>query len=229
MIWIWLIVPAMILAWWIMTFLINFFEKHNIKSYIDWVISTDEISKCKYIETVIESAKQHGFSEWSYFLNCRFKIISAFSFSPKRDIFIHTGEGTIVKVPIKQTWLISRLADGSVISTTNLADNSGLADIVKVKVVWEASFDKLFQEHLARLEGLHIISFDGAGGPDTMAMLEKCKADYLYDRGMIEWVDPARSKWKMTFKGALHSTIHTRRQQKEVVDDVKLAKQKQEV
>jgi len=224
MTWVLLIVVGLIVAWRLLFFLVAFFETHNIHSYVDEVHSADEISQLKYIEDVREAGRQAGFMDWSYFRHSKWKIVSAVSFSVDRKVFLLTGEGRMAGIPVKQTWLTSCLPDGRQVVTTNYI-GSGSADIVKEKVVWEASLDTLLQEHYVSVEGWQVIPFQEATGPEVTAFLATCRADYLYERGILKWLDPQHTRWKLSFKGALRACLRLRKQGAEVIRDVEQVRQ----
>lgn len=169
----------------------------------------DEPMASAYAEAMNAQAAEHGFcSQGTYRLSRsgRLKFQGTFWFSPERDaiaVVAHGGAG-----PLKQrcTLLISRVAVGRWLVTT---DDFGEPDVSRVTdsdVLLNADFGELVERHWRRFEG-------SAGEPETLReqsaeeayfKLETVQRDELVRRGAARLVG---GDWRYTFGGALRTSL----------------------
>src|SRR5437870_5486607 len=98
-------------------FVVALWEKHSVRAFNP--PSQDEQPQLgPYLSAVDNEAWNLGLVKRSVARHTRYDLVGVSWFSRERDILEHSGQGKIAKLPVKQTWVYSRLSDGQILVTT---------------------------------------------------------------------------------------------------------------
>jgi hypothetical protein len=140
--------------------LVCYFEKRLFSPYVELppdgnpaaAPPLDLISP--YVEHMSDGAMNAGFEFGSLVAHRKYpsvQITGAVWLSRDRLILLYTGSGTVMNMPSKQTWLITRLRDDTWLVTTDQNDEGDPTGRERIKRVLNAKSDKLLSVHRKRV------------------------------------------------------------------------------
>jgi hypothetical protein len=159
-----------------------------------------------YLTTRSARAAQLGYVHAGEFGDIKHPVRVSLWISADGTTIAQIGQGSTLKLPVKKTRLLSRLANGRVLETT---DAPGIADYTKMfsrKAVMDGDFDALHARHTAWLasaatEGL-VQPFEKEAFSALQA-IEVERAMRLEAFGYIRFVDRVKGTYRYTLKGAI--------------------------
>ena len=193
---------ALIVGYLIFQFGLSLWEKHPIRSYGP-TKSHEKEDWGPYLLKV--EAEANDLIGRSVHQHLRFDIISVCWFSPQRDIMILSGEGKIAKMPIKQTWLYSRLTNGQFLVTSDGFDEGDPSGLSQIKRIVNGKLSELLRKHRVRLEASTsvVLPFKEQTGADSLEAMNRERAERLLQLGRAQWVEDEQTQWRFTATGAL--------------------------
>jgi hypothetical protein len=201
---LWLIIPAGFFA---LFFCIAYFEKHPLKQLV--AVDMDRLTEpSPYFLAVNESARQLGFHFAGACKQDRgsrtYQAYLCFWLSPDRTILAQIEGGKTLGIAIRRTRLLSCLADGGLLETTDEFGTKDLSGLTAKEMVVNARFEELYARHTTRLA-------EGSAGPkafrteNALAVYETMqglKASRMEELGLARFDKRTRSSWHYTAKGA---------------------------
>lgn len=180
-------------------------EKHRTRAYgPPETRGADEPEIGPYLEAMMQAAEEEGLGPPTLHRHLLYDITAAFWFDAERQIMIQSGQGRIFKIPIKQTWLYSRLSDGKVLVTTDQFDEGDRSGLYGFNRVLNTDLVELLRVHRRELarSGAQPEPFREQTGADVKWALERERGDSLVRAGSAHWVDEVEGIWRYTFRGA---------------------------
>jgi hypothetical protein len=135
----------------------------------------------------------------------RIRILGSIWMSPPRDLLVLTGSGTVMKMPAYQTWLMTPLADGRVLVTTDNNDEGDLSGLYVTRRVLNAPFPELLATHRAQMQkhGAAVATFAEPTALDALMRVYDRRVERLVGRGLANHVYADRAQWRYTALGGL--------------------------
>lgn len=133
------------------------------------------------------------------------KILGAVWMSPRREIVMLTGSGTVASMASRQTWLYTPLADGRFLVTTDQNDEGDPAGLYLTRRRHNARFPDLLALHYRRVQERYaeVRSFAEAHPFEALTGVYDDRVERLIERGRAKWTDPGREYWRHTVSGAV--------------------------
>lgn len=127
------------------------------------------------------------------------------------DVLAIIGGGTLAFIPVHNTWLFTRLTDGRCLLTldTKLASESDPTGLTNAAVISRADLHDLLDYHRRRLaaEPVPILPYSKADPLRDHREFLTRRSQRLVELGHARFLDPARTTWRPTFRGALVSAV----------------------
>jgi hypothetical protein len=128
--------------------------------------------------------------------------------SPDREVMAIVGGGKVGALTLRSTCLISRLADGhALLSTDSLLVQSDLSGMVVAETLTDAGFDELLafqREWLAGSASSAVPLSDDILAGEHLEFRRQV-VDLLVDRGLARYRDDEHLRWSYSVKGVLIS------------------------
>lgn len=163
-----------------------------------------------YAARAAEGALSMGFVPVGSFRDGKgamYRIRYEFYLSPERAVLALVGGGAIAAIPLNGTWLFTLLADGRCLRTVDNqtcseADLSGLTDEALIAGV---EFEELVARHRGRLAAsfTRTVPYDERDPLEDHREYSVRRADRLYERGLIRFLDFERNWWRYGMRGAV--------------------------
>jgi hypothetical protein len=149
-----------------------------------------------------------GFRPAGYFMHGKggiYRIRYDFWRSEGGDVLALVGSGTLAGIPVLNTWLYSNTTDGRCLITLGKQDASeiDLGGLAVESLLVGADFERLLDWHRARIAGQPIAPFSEDSPLDDHLDYRRRRTDRLVERGDAFYIDPTRTTWRYTLKGAL--------------------------
>ena len=187
-------------------------EKNDVRTFVPAETNRpDETSP--YFLAMNQAAADMGCRFGGYFVQKRQKLGSRVCISlwvsPENHTLILIGGGKVARVSYDKTFLRSTIESGRTLETS---DSFGLvdpSDITSKEVLLNAGLPELYAKHQERLaarqEGAR--SFDETRTFEEFEAMETAKVERMREKGLVEYVDPAHSIWRFTWKGSMRNVL----------------------
>ena len=135
----------------------------------------------------------------------RIRIVAAVWWSPARNILALSGSGTVMNVRAYQTWLISPLADGRWLVTTDNNDEGDPPRLYVIKRLLNMPASRLLEEHLMRMGQLGgaVVRFEEKTAIEALMKMYQCRVETMIARGLATYYDAEQNAWHYTPRGAV--------------------------
>ncbi len=211
-VWIFGAIVSLIILFGLFHLTVSYLEKFHIS---DMVPATPDrpIIEAPYFTSMNESAARLGFQRAGLFVQNRdSKVYQAHMLawiSPDGCSLLRVSSGKTAGIEIKRTWLVSVIVQPEKIVETadqvTMADMSGITDR---KELLEAGLDQLVAVHnhrLSRIPGERR-PFPPEQALAACSAIQAMKVIHMQKRGLARFINPERTIWRHTFKGACMSS-----------------------
>jgi hypothetical protein len=127
--------------------------------------------------------------------------------SPDRRVFAVVGEGPILGIPVRATWLTSKLRDGRVLNTldNSIGRAADLSGMTTWTVITGVSFRELLARHLERIaaEVTPVEPYREADPLGEHIELLAQRSERMAKAGYARFLGESRAEWHYTARGAL--------------------------
>jgi hypothetical protein len=155
-----------------------------------------------------------GFESLGVFRDAKgrmYRVRYDFVLSPERDVLAVIGGGVIGVLRVRGTWLYTRLADGRCLLTIDRqsASEIDLAALTDEALVRWVGFGGLLDRHRRRVAAAPVAAVPYSK-EDPLGDLRAFRIQWvgrLETLGFVKFLEPTRTTWRYTVKGALAWTI----------------------
>lgn len=127
--------------------------------------------------------------------------------SMEGNILALVGGGTLAGIPVLNTWLFTRLSDGRCLITLGdqKASEIDLGALSVEALVAGGDFEELLDWHRRRIAASpeSVVPYSEIDPLGDHFDFRRRRTDRLEERGYAGYLDPERTVWRYTFKGAL--------------------------
>jgi hypothetical protein len=169
----------------------------------------DDLNLPPYVAVTNEMVAAAGF-EGPFICRHRkgggYRILAAMWMSPDRQILVVCAAGTMVRLPSRTTLLYSRVGAKLFITLDEwrIIDPSGATEVA---VVNRGDFPELFALHRQRIAGVAAAIRPYQDDPvESYRQDEEFRAVSLERAGFARFIDPERTVWRYTLRGAIAMT-----------------------
>jgi hypothetical protein len=204
----WLLPLAIIPAFGILVVGIAWWEKHPIRPF---AVPEEgkEPPETNYAKRMNDDAEDEGYVFLGLAGDNRGKLYRLrFDFWGSEDntVFIVVAGGKLARIPYKGLLILSALPGGRYLTTTDDIGTVDLSGLGILQIFPNASFRKLIDKHLARLEELvgdEALPFPSDNPLRSYIKVREQQAARLVERGLAVYTDDEESAWRYTFRGAI--------------------------
>ena len=134
-----------------------------------------------------------------------YRCCFAFWLSPDQQSLLCIGGGKLARIDYKRTLLLSRLANGRILQTTDAFGTEDLSGTREIEVLMNAHLPELQAFHQQRLMGVtaSFLPFRSTSLLQQYEELNQQRVAALVERGLAKFIDRESNSFRYTFKGAL--------------------------
>ena len=158
-----------------------------------------------YVAAMSAQAAAAGYAPAAYLRHIKHAIVVALHVSPDRRTLAAIAGGTLLRIPVKRTVLLSRLTNEKILKTTDEMGLSDLTGLYARQLVVNASFAELRDAHdrwLAEAGDL-VASYGDADPVAAYLAMDAEDAERQVAFGYSRYLDAGRTRFRHTLKGAL--------------------------
>jgi hypothetical protein len=205
-----LVIPLVIAGFAVLFISIALLEKQPIREFAPAPPGSASDGS-PYFNVMNEAAARLGFQEAGVYTQHRgnrvYKARVAMWVSPDQETLLRVGGGTTAGIPIRRTILTSFFEPGRILETSDdfsMVDLSGSTDR---EVVLNADLDELVARHQARLASCPgpRRPFSAKQALPACEAMQAMKAVRMESLGLGRFLNPERTVWRHTLKGAVLS------------------------
>ncbi len=202
--WVAAVIAMVIVGWMLVLFCIGIFEKHPVIQYVD-TVPADQWPSEGYLATHIEQAPALGFTAEQVYQHYKHNIRALLVINHDRTILMLSGEGDVMKIPAKQTWLYTRMTDGTIMLSADQADEGDQSGIIVKQIFMDCDLPTLVEhhQHWIAQSGKTPEPFVEMESADIYNAMNMERGEAMVARGRARWVDNRQEHWTMTARGAL--------------------------
>lgn len=189
---------------------VDFPDEENPYAVGRTIVDVSPIKLTEYAANVNKMANLMGFEPVGVFKDGDgrlYRIRYDFWRSKKGNVLALVGGGTLAGLPVRNTWLFTRLVDGRCLVTLSdqKASEIDLAGIAVEALIDGADFAKLLDWHRARLVASPVPAAPYSETDPLANHLEfrTRRIDRLAELGLAYYLEPGQTAWRYTLRGAL--------------------------
>ena len=185
--WLTWTIPAVVVGFFLITFLAMtmtaVFEKRPIRELISFPAG-DPLQLSAYATAMNESAKRMGFSSEGTFRHAKggmYKTTDSIWVSPDRKIIAVVVGGSLARVAVRNTKLITRIGPNLYLNTADEFAGGDLAGVLQIQTVLNADFEELCKVHSARVAeaGERVVPFATHNLLEELQQIERSRVERL--------------------------------------------------
>lgn len=192
----------------LLAFFVALIEKQPVIMFRE---SQEPLLPHPYCHLMIHSAiAEHGFRLLMAGGHTKSKTVkAALLLSPDQRTIVIVGAGTIAKLPIKKTILITSLSDGGALLTVDKPGPGELDSRTHREMLLDKPFTDLWRLHSARVEDhlADVVSFGEAPTWAEVDVVYQARVQRMVDDGAARYADAPRTLFRYTASGAFRATI----------------------
>jgi hypothetical protein len=197
---------AIPLVFFILAFVVGCFERLAVRMFE--AAPLEQLPS--YVMAIVQDAVNSGFvlRTTGWHTKHRHKLVAVLMLSADTRILATASEGTIIGLPSKNTKLLTRFKDESVLLTTDMTGTGELDPKTTRQIVMNADFGELLRMHLARLNQRNDV-LDFAADSDWSAVDEiyRKRIDRMVAGGLARYVDESREFYTYSIWGSFRTSI----------------------
>jgi hypothetical protein len=201
-----LLIPGIFLGFLFLQFIVALREKHMAEPYA-FADEGEHSRLSSYVARNNQAIATSGFEYGGLVAHTKpaARILASLWMSPRRDILVITGGGTLSRIPIAQTWLYSPLRSGRILITSDKNDEGDPSGLGIMKHRLRDSFEKLLAYHEKRLvrAGDDVDCFQEETILESLHALHAQRTARLIETGRARWADDEQLAWRYTWRGAI--------------------------
>jgi hypothetical protein len=189
-------------------FFVALFERHPPDEFVP--CDLDRLPEpSRYFLAVSDSARRLGFEfVGSFKQNRKSRVYGAYVtywLAPDRKTLLRVDGGKTIRVPEKKMLLTSLMLDNRLLVTTDKVGNRDLSNLTDRKLLTNAHLEELYEYHQKRLaaQPLQPRLWEKERAFQLAESLREMKANRLIELGLARYVDPQRTVWCYSWRGAL--------------------------
>jgi hypothetical protein len=209
-VWLALLIPlALVGGFLLLLFVVALVEKHPVHAFDPTPLEATPPDLPPYARAMNDAAARCGYAYGGTYAHAKggtYRLWSSLWMAPDRRVLANVSGGTILNMPHKKTFLYSRRADGKYLVTTDEFHSGDTSGVQEIESVLNATFEELLSEHLRRVHALGsqgIPPFEQATAVEAWRHVELDVVLPTVERGLGRWVNPDRTVWVYSLKGAL--------------------------
>lgn len=202
-------IGALAILWFAFVFITALCERQRLTGDVEPVSEPYPYPKSSYWVVTGKQAAQLGLSHAGDYATKRntsvVKGLQSLWLSPDCTVIASIVAASFASMPLKKTVLRSRLANGTVIESTDNPGSKDLSRVVNTAVLLNAGIQELFQFHSQRIlgSGFAVVPFSHESVLSSFEQIDAERGARLVGMGLARWADPQKSSIRLTFRGSI--------------------------
>jgi hypothetical protein len=190
----------------LLAFIVGCRERHVVRTFFSAAVD----SFPSYLRLMVERALANNFIYCDCGHHAKYKqnMTAALVLSPDRCTLAVIAEGTIARLPFRQTILMSQFRDGSYLFTSDLVGSAELDPQTRRQILMKATFDEMATKHMRLLaEGIPPVPFPEPVNFATQHEIFCRRTDRIVAQGLAVYLDPEHEWYRYTMRGSFQASI----------------------